>query len=367
MIRIKKDEYFIKLPNNLVWTYEEGEDPLIQELNSKTVMVLSNLLFRCNPLGECYFTLEDLIKSLGYTPKTGKGKINEQIKSILISLRDLKFIANTNVDLREIKVNTFIKCEMQSNIITNEDGDNEQFFRVFYSDYQKIMAIDTKLDKDILFNIYCYINSRILHRADGDETISEYDTRNYGKAEYTYFKYEEIVRDLKISETTFKDHLEVLKTNKLVFSDNIGLIEKDGNRRMANNIYTIKECEFEIALSDSRFYYEKEGYRILGKKTDEGIKKIIGLSSRINQLKEQGYDTTKNEKKLIKWEIDKAYKEDNRTEEKVLEDIKKLIKKMNYGKVKTIVADFEKDYCKIAEIKKDKKLLVLLEKKLKVS
>ena len=50
MIRIKKDEYFIKLPNNLVWTYEEGEDPLIQELNSKTVMVLSNLLFRCNPL-----------------------------------------------------------------------------------------------------------------------------------------------------------------------------------------------------------------------------------------------------------------------------------------------------------------------------
>ena len=136
---------------------------------------------------------------------------------------------------------------------------------------------------------------------------------------------------------------------------------------MANNIYTIKECEFEIALSDSRFYYEKEGYRLLGKKTDEGVKKIIGLSSRINQLKEQGYDTTKNEKKLIKLETDKAYKEDTRTEEKVLEDIKKLIKKMNYGKVKTIVADFEKDYCKLAEIKKDKKLLVLLEKKLKVS
>lgn len=366
MLGVKKEEYFIKLPNSLVWVYEEGESPLIQELNSKTVMVLSNLFFRCNAIGECYFTLEDLITSFTYKPRTGKGNINEQFKNILLDLQKLKFITNTNVDLREIKINTLIKCEMQSNIIT-KDGKDKQFFRVFYNDYQKIMAIDTKLDKSILFNTYCYINARITHRAKDEETITEYGTRNFGKGEYTFFKYEDIVRDLNISETTFKDHLEVLKVNKLVFFGNIGLIEKDGNRRMANNIYTIKECEFEISLSDSRFYYEREGYRILGRKTDEGIKKIIGLSSRINQLKEQGYDTTKNEKKLIKLEIDKAYKEDTRTEEKVLEDVKKLIKKMNYGKVKTIVEDFEKDYCKLAEIKGDKKLLVLLEKKLKVS
>lgn len=364
MMKIEKEEYFIKLPNNLVWTYEEGEKPIIKDMNNKTIIVLSNLMFRCNLLGVCYFTLEDLIIKCGYTPRNGKGRTIEQFKNILLDLETLGFIIDPSVKIIEIKPNTFIECKISANIIKNEAGEDEQFFRLFYKDYKKILDIDSKLDKDIMLNIYCYINSRILHRADNDET-EKYGIRMSGKAEYTFFKYDEITRDLDISETTFKEHLEILKENKLVFSDNIGLVEKDGRRKMAGNIYCVRECELKPALNDSKFYYEQEGYRILGKKTDEGTKKIIGLDSRIKQLKEQGYDTTEYEKKLAILENDKQYKFDTRSEEKVLEDIKKLIKKIDNEKVKNVVDIFEKEYCKLNLIKRNKKLLMLLERKLK--
>lgn len=365
---IKEDEYFIKLPNNLVWTYEEGEKPITKDMNNKTIMVLSNLMFRCNLLRVCYFTLEDLIIKCGYTPRNGKGRTIEQFKNILLDLETLGYIVAPNVKIAEIKPNTFIECEINSNIIKNEDGEDEQFFRLFYKDYRKILDIDSKLDKDIMLNIYCYINSRILHRSDDDET-EKYGIRMYGKAEYTFFKYKEITRDLNISETTFKEHLEILKESKLIFSDNIGLIEREGSRKIAGNIYCVRECELKPALNDSKFYYESEGYRLLGKKTDEGTKKIIGLDSRIKQLKEQGYDTTKHEKKLARLENDKQYKFDTRSEEKVLEDIKVLMKKVDndfgFDKVRNIVNDFEREYyCKIKSIVKDKRLLMLLEKKL---
>lgn len=364
MMKIKEEEYFIKLPNNLVWTYEEGEKPITKYMNNKTMMVLSNLMFRCNWNGICYFTLEDLIIKCGYTPRNGKGRTIEQFKNILIDLEVLGFIVSPSTKIMEIKPNTFIECKINENIIKNEDGEDEQFFRLLYKDYQKILDIDSKLDKDIMLNIYCYINSRILHRADDDET-EKYGMRMYGKAEYTFFKYDEITRDLDISETTFKEHLEILKENKLIFSDNVGLIERDGRRRMAGNIYCVRECELKPALSDSKFYYESEGYKLLGKKTDEGTKKIIGLDSRIKQLKEQGYDTTKHENKLSILENDRQYKFDTRSEEKVLEDIKKLMTKLEMNKVKNVVEIFEKEYCKLKNIKRNKKLLMLLERKLK--
>ena len=86
-------------------------------------------------------------------------------------------------------------------------------------------------------------------------------------------------------------------------------------------------------------------------------------------MKEQGYDTTKHEKKLARLENDKQYKFDTRSEEKVLEDIKVLMKKVDndfgFDKVRNIVNDFEREYyCKIKSIVKDKRLLMLLEKKL---
>ena len=77
---------------------------------------------------------------------------------------------------------------------------------------------------------------------------------------------------------------------------------------MANNVYVIDLEELKPALNDSKFYYKEHDYEILGKKSSEDTKKIIGLNSRINQLNEQGYDTSKLEKKLSKLEKQKRGK-----------------------------------------------------------
>lgn len=364
MIEINVNNYFIKLPNNLVWTYEEGETPLIQDLNSKTILVLANLMYRCNPLGECYFTLDNLITECGYAPKTGKGKTNDQFKEILLDLEKLNFISNPSVELGELKANTLVKCEINSNVAKNEDGDDEEFFSVFYKDYKKILSIDSKMDKDLMFNIYCYTNSRILHRSDN--SINDWEGREAGKAEYTFFTYKHIVKDLKISETTFTENLEVLKENKLIFSDNIGLVaDENGNRRSANNVYCVREEELRPALNDSKYYYENNGYVVLGKKTDEGTKKIIGLSGAIKGMKSAGLDTTKHEKKLAKLEKDKEYKLDTRDNKKIIEDIKKLRDKIAIEDVSLITKEFKEIYGK-EDISDNKKLLLELERMLKV-
>lgn len=363
MMIIEKEEYFIKLPNNLVWTYEEGEKSLISELNSKTTMVLTDLMFRCNWNGICYFTLEDIIIELGYTPRTGKGKINEQFKEILISLEDSGFIYDSNVSMKEIKSSTFIKCKINSNIPKDEYDNDIQFFRVFYTDFQKVINIKSNLDKDIMLNVFYYINSRIKHRADDDRSMSCQVRFGEGKSEYTYFKYTEVTKDLSIAEQTFKEHIDVLKENKLIYFGNIGLVEKDGYTKVSNNIYTIDKEEFEVALMDSEYWHEMNGYRIIGKKTDIGTKRIIGLSSRINQLKDNNYDTSKLEKKLFKLETSKALKE--RDKDRLLEDIKKLMTKLEMDKVIEIKKSFEEEYCAFKDVVDNVDLLLILEKKLK--
>ncbi|WP_195514693.1 hypothetical protein [Paraclostridium bifermentans] len=305
---INVNEYFIKLPNNLIWAYEEGEVSITKAMNNKTILVLSNLMFRCNPLGICYFTLEDLITDLGYKPKTGKGKINEQIKDILVKLEEMGFIKEAKTSMPEIKFGTFVKCKINNNVPKNEDGDDVEFFKMYYRDYIKLINLDTKSDKDILLNSYCYINSRIKHRGKDDRSISEYSWRNEGKAEYTYFTYEEAIKDLGITEATFKENIDILSQYELIAYGNIGLIKKDDKTRMANNVYVVDIEELQPALNDSKYYYKENGYEILGKKSNDDTKKIIGLSSRINQLNEQGYDTSKLDKKLSKLEKQKEKK-----------------------------------------------------------
>lgn len=302
------NEYFIKLPNNLIWAYTEGEMSITKSMNNKTILVLSNLMFRCNPLGVCYFTLEDLVTDLGYKPKTGKGKINEQIKDILVQLEAMDFIKEASIPIPDIKFGTFVKCKINNNIPKDEEGGDVEFFKIYYRNYIKLINLDIKSDKDILLNSYCYINSRIKHRGKDDRSIGTYSWRNEGKAEYTYFTYDEAVKDLGVTEATFKENIDILAQNELIAYDNIGLVKKDDKTRMANNVYVIDLEELKPALNDSKFYYKEHDYEILGKKSSEDTKKMIGLNSRINQLNEQGYDTSKLEKKLSKLEKQKREK-----------------------------------------------------------
>ena len=342
---VKYDEYFIKLPNNLIWTYDEGEVSLTSVLGSKTIMVLSNLAFRCNPLGMCGFTLEDIIIDLGYKPKAGKGKMNEQIKDLLVELEKIGYITEVSAPISDIKSNTFVRCRINNNIPKNEDGDDCNFFKLYYKDYVKIIDLVSTCKKDIILNSYCYINSRIKHRGKDNRSVGQYSWRSEGKAEYTYFTYEEAVKDLGITEVTFKENIEILSQYELIAYGNIGLIKKDDKTRMANNVYVVDIEELKPALNDSKYYYTENGYEILGKKSDDITKKIIGLSSRINQLNEKGYDTSKLDKKLEKLEKQKEKK--NKPKEINIEQLREEVRKLcidNIYKVGSYAREWNNTY-----------------------
>lgn len=298
---VKYDEYFIKLPNNIIWTYTDGEISVVKYINKKAVTILSNLMFKCNPIGVCCFTLEDLIIKCGYMPKTGKGKINDQFKDVLIQLQELGFIVEPNVDMNSIKPNTFIECKIDAHI-PNEDDRDIGFFRLFYKDYIRIMNLETDKDKSIILNSYCYISARVKHRPDDYKSVNEDKYRNEGKSEYTYFKYEDAISDLGITKATLKESLDILSDNELISYGNIGLVKKNGVVNVANNVYVIDTKEFESAINDSKFYYTNNGYSVIGKKSDDVTKKIIGLSSRIKQLESTGCNVDDIKKELKKVE-----------------------------------------------------------------
>lgn len=347
MIEVNLNDYFIKLPNNIVWTYEKGEVSLTRDMNSKTIMILANLMYRCNVIGDCYFTLEDLIVTCGYVPKTSKGKTNDQFKNVLIELQELGFIVESNIDLITIKSNTFIKCKINTQIAKDDEGNDIEFFKLNYKKYLEIISLDTKVDKSLLLNTYCYINSRLFHRGENDRSCDNYGTRTWGRAECCYFTYDEATRDLNISENTFKDHISILSDNKLIAYNNIGLVKRDDKTRMANNVYVIDHEELQMGLLDSKYYYEQNGYIILGLKSTETTKKIIGLESRINQLKETEYDTGKLEKKLDKLEITNKVINKFKEVESSREEIKRLWEKKitTYkGEYINILRDWNKKY-----------------------
>lgn len=363
MVKYDYNDYFIKLPNNLIWACEKDEISLVKAIGSKTTMVLSSLVFRCNPLGICGFTLEDLIIELGYTPKTGKGKINEQIKGILIELEKIGYIENIGFPICDIKGNTFVKFKINNNIPLNEKGEEVNFFKLYYKDFEKMININHDCKKDVLLNSYCYISSRIKHRAKDDRTES-YGMRTEGKAEYTYFTYEEAMEDLTVVEATFKENIDILAELKLIAFDNVGLIKKNDKIRVANNVYVVDIEELDYAINDSKFYYEENGYEVLGKKTNESTKKIIGLNSRINQLNAQGKDTAKLNKKLEKLEKERERKRKKKQKEVNIENLREEVRKLcidniervgNYtrewnNKYNTTVLDCE-DTNKLLELK----------------
>ena len=355
MVKYDYNDYFIKLPNNLVWI--KNEDSIFKNMNNKILMVLSQLVFIRNPLGECRFTLESLITDLGYTPRTGKGRINEQFKEILCDLEKLGFIHNSNINMQDIKPNSFIKCNIDRKVEVDENNKETKFFQLHYDKFNKIVVND-RVDKAILLNVFCYINARIKHRAKNDKSMS-HGMAVGGSPETTYFTYKQAIVDLGISEQALNDCIDVLEEEELIFVDNIGYVEKDGKTKIANNVYAVNEEELTSALNSSRGYYTDNGYKILGKDEELINHRIKGLKGKIKQMKKEGKYTSTLEKKLINLEIEKDLK--GRTELELEKDIREIIDKLGGDESRRVIGELNKDKYKNIEDRKSNKIKYYLD------
>ena len=285
--------YFSKLPNNLVWSKEEGEVSLCKD-NDKLLPVIVYLdTHNSNITNECYFSLADMIESIGMKVRKGKDGTVNQIREILKYLQSINWLKGIDVDT--IKPSEFVKCKFEMTYKKDDADNDNEWFKLYYDNYVKIMNNNSKLDKFITLKVYCYILSRIKRNSE-EKTLKDarkYKSHEGVKVETFYDTYEAFNSDLGISKNTvLKQHLELLVELGLIAYGNIGQVKKKGFQHTANNCYCEDKEELERALDCSREYYIGEGYILTGKEVKKTSKTVKGLKGVSQSLENKGKDNS---------------------------------------------------------------------------
>ena len=305
--------YFSKLPNNLVWSRIEGEVSLCKDNNKLLPVIVYLDTHNSNITNECYFSLADIITYCGMKVDIHKGKSVDQFKKILKYLQQIKWLSDFNVD--KLKPTEFVKCKFKMTYKQDEADNDNEFFKLYYDKYTKIMNNDSILDKLITLKAYCYILSRI-KRNSSEKTLEdarEYKNHDGVVVEYFYDTYEVINGDLGISKNeVLKKHLDLLVELDLIAYGNIGQVKKKGIEHTANNCYCEDKEELERALDSSRLYYIGEGYTLTGKEVKKTSKTVKGLKGASQTLENKGKDNShivKQIEEIEHEEKEKAIKE----------------------------------------------------------
>lgn len=288
-----KNDNFIMLPNNLVWSHEDKDKTMYNIFGDKVPYIISFLVSIRDRRSISRFTLKYLIENSGNKIDRHKGKNLDKFKELLSLLQTYKYI-ECDIDLSKVKENDFIKCKVlldfKTKEVTSKDNDETiienkftEFFKIDIDEYYRLIENST-LDTCTLVNIYFYIVARISNKNN--------------KAKVCYMSIDNILKDLNISKNTLNKYLSYLKDNEFIYFSNIGTIEKDGKKLTSNNVYSLDKDNLKLGLEESKIYYKVQGYTILGNNTKSVVMTINGLKGRIKQLKDQGKDTRKMEEKL---------------------------------------------------------------------
>lgn len=289
-----KNDNFIMLPNNLVWSHEDKDKTIYNMFGDKVPYILSYLVSIRDRRSISRFSIRDIIESCNYKVDSHKGKSVDKFKELLSLLQTYKYI-ECDTDLSKVKVNDLIKCKVLLDFKTKEvtfkdnnetitENKKTEFFKIDIYEYYRLIENTSKLDTCTLINIYFYIVARLRHEDN--------------KAIVCYMSNEEILNDLSISKNTLTKYLTYLKDNEFLIFDRIGNVENNGKIINTRNVYALDKDNLKLGLEESKVYYTLQGYTILGNNTKSVTMTINGLKGRIKQLKDQGKDTSKMEEKL---------------------------------------------------------------------
>lgn len=301
---MNKNEYWSKIPNNLVWISSnedkiKGEIPLCKD-NDILFATIVYMNINTTNIGEVKFTFEDLITFCGLKVRTGKNNSIEQFKKVLSYLQQLKFITSDN-DFLMIKPKELIKIDFNITYKKDEDSNDIEWFKLYYKNLIKIINSDINVDKLKLLRVYCYYLSRVKRNNEEQKTqLEEYMIGDDTVVESFYDKYKTICNDLGISESLLRKYLDILEELELIFTDNIGQVKNsDGKEWTANNVYVDNKVYLKRALECSKEYYENELHcTVLGRKVKTKSTISKGYQGKIRQENNKGKDTTKLENKL---------------------------------------------------------------------
>lgn len=224
---IATNELFHKVNNNFVREYNGIHYFKPTAEGQMDYMVYIALLSKINAYEEVEISLNRLVESIGYKPKTGKGKINEKVRESLKRLEyDYKLIvpAPTSTDkylMLEVRV-----LEVQ-----------ERFFKLNLNNIRKILNSSFKLRSDDFTNKYTdkakalYVYSYLLSMFGVHETTSIGVTFNG-----CYPNMDKICKDCNVTKEYLLKLLAYFEFDGLIYTANVGAI--DGSTYKANNYYT---------------------------------------------------------------------------------------------------------------------------------
>ena len=328
---------FTMLSNHTVWNYKESGNTLIKKYGNKVVYALCYLDGYTNRFGKCIFSIGDMISFCGLKVDTHKGKSVEEFRNLLIGLANDEIIKELSCDLNKVKQNELIRCELNIKINKNKDGNNSEFFTINRDSFEKIIDEDTKSKKHNLINVYSYICARIYSRKD-DTACSG------GKAEVFNGSDKTFMDDLLISKATLNNCLKDLKDLGLIEYGNIGIVANNKGKKMASNVYALRNNEFEEGLKQSKDFYKESGYS-LKKEAVKLDNQINGTKGAIRKAEKNGKDTTELRKKLEKLQSQSdALTTVNRKE--VIDDIQSKFKFLDrHDKEGDITGVYDNIYC----------------------
>ena len=256
-------------------------------------------------------SIEDIVITYGYKINKNKGKINEQIKNILMELQYNEII-KCDKDISKINYNDLIKCTYNG-IEINDNGDYTKFTMISSGIIDYILKFNKiKIDNVALLFYYCYLCSRI-YKSSNEHGKSYIHN---GKAEECHPSYKTITKDIDIKPDTIKKYNDILVDMNLIRIGNCGLCYNKGdenNVRESPNFYVLTEDKDTIVESENSIWHWnlKEGMKAYKKANPNMVfldtreykdnnKKVNGYISRITQLEKEDKATKKQIKKRDK-------------------------------------------------------------------
>ena len=233
-----EEEFFVRLPNNTVWTLEEsGIKSLRSELKYPfTISVLYKLCENTTPMNVTFFSLSNLVESCGY--KKDKDT-NKRFKELLKKLEEKGIISNCSIPLDSIKADTMVMCKLNLKLDIN-------YFMVYHKQLKTVMESDyTASVKNNVFTFLCYVLSRIMTCSNEEENVIQ----------YCYFSYVKSSKDLDMSEETVINCSAIAKDLGLIFCDNVGYIKSD--EKATSNVYALTMNGLMNGLRESYAYYSQ--------------------------------------------------------------------------------------------------------------
>ena len=284
---------FIMLNNDTVWNFREENDTYIKKYGNKIIYIMCYLDCKVDRVGNCNFSLEDMITCCGLKVDTHKGKSVDQFRNTLLLMEKEGIISNSKVDLHKVKPKELIVCEFNKNIKSDDNGFYE-FYQIDTNKFIKLMDEPSTNKKFNLLNTYSYILARI-HKGDDSTNWCE------GGARVCYFSNETLMKDLVVKSQLLTSCLQELSDKGFIVYNNIGYVKKDNNIKLSTNVYALEEEQLKSGLKYLKEnVYEKNGYTIIKNKDIKEMKTLRGKLGACKKLKNKGYDVTKLEKQINK-------------------------------------------------------------------